>query len=185
MHHYSLSFWFPESNNPIQRNNPCFCLLTWFHENMNGLDDVVDFHVTIAESPGRTFFPWLLLTSKLVVPSLRDENFSKNVNGWLGLIVRDTIIITILFFCFVLLVAQSYPNLCNPLGCSPPGSSVHEVSQARILKWVVISSSRGSSPPRDRTRVSCISCILVDSLLLSHWGSPAFCYVRAILENRK
>ena len=96
---------------------------------------------------------------KLVVPNLRDENFSKNVNGWLGLIVRDTIIIITLFFCFmfVCLVAQSYSNLCNPLGCSPPEFSVHEVSQARILEWVAMPSYRGSSWPRDRTRVSRIA----------------------------
>ena len=55
---------------------------------LNCLDGVVDFHVTVAESPGRTFFPRLLLMSKLVVPNLRDENFSKNENGWLGLTVR-------------------------------------------------------------------------------------------------
>ena len=40
--------------------------------------------------------------------------------------------------------------------CSLPGSSVHEIFQARILEWVAISSSRGTSRPRDRTRVSCI-----------------------------
>ena len=41
------------------------------------------------------------------------------------------------------LVAQSYPTLCNPMEYSPPGSSVHGISQARILEWVVISFSRG------------------------------------------
>ena len=40
---------------------------------------------------------------------------------------------------------------------SPPGSSVRGISQARILEWVAISSSRGSSPPRDRTRISCVT----------------------------
>ena len=40
---------------------------------------------------------------------------------------------------------QSCLTDCDPLGCSPPGSSVHGISQARILEWVVISSSRGSS----------------------------------------
>ena len=43
------------------------------------------------------------------------------------------------------------------MDCSPPGSSVHGISQARILEWVVISFSRGSSPPRDRTRASRIA----------------------------
>ena len=53
-------------------------------------------------------------------------------------------------------VAQSCPTLCNPMDCSPPGSSVHGIFQAWILKWVAISLSRGSSWPRDETRVSCI-----------------------------
>ena len=52
---------------------------------------------------------------------------------------------------------QSCPTLCNPMHCSPPGSSVHGILQARILVWVAISSSRGSSPPRDRTWVSCVA----------------------------
>ena len=54
--------------------------------------------------------------------------------------------------------AQLCPTLCNP-DCSPPGSSVHGISQARILKWVAISSSRGSSQPRDQTLISDIFCI--------------------------
>ena len=47
-------------------------------------------------------------------------------------------------------------TLCDPIDCSPPGSSVHGTSQARIQEWVAISSSRGSSWPRDWTLVSCI-----------------------------
>ena len=47
-------------------------------------------------------------------------------------------------------------TLCNPVDCSLPGSSVHGILQAVILEWVVISFSRGSSRPRDRTGVSCI-----------------------------
>ena len=54
-----------------------------------------------------------------------------------------------------MLVAQSCPTLCDPMDCSPPGSSLHEIFQARILKWVAISFSRGSSQPRDQTWVSC------------------------------
>ena len=45
----------------------------------------------------------------------------------------------------------------DPMDCNLPGSSVHGISQARILEWVAISFSRGSSQPRDRTRVSCIA----------------------------
>ena len=44
--------------------------------------------------------------------------------------------------------------LCDPMDCSLPGFPVHGILQARILEWVTISFSRGSSPPRDRTRVS-------------------------------
>ena len=51
---------------------------------------------------------------------------------------------------------QLCPMLCDTVICSPPGSSVHGILQARILEWVGISFSRGSSPSRDRTLVSCI-----------------------------
>ena len=53
-----------------------------------------------------------------------------------------------------MLVAQLCPTLCNSKNCSPPGSSVHGISQARILQWVANSFSRGSSWPRDWTQVS-------------------------------
>ena len=56
---------------------------------------------------------------------------------------------------FKVLVAQSCPTLCNPKDCSPPGSSVHGIPQAGILEWVAMPFSRGSSWPRDQTRVSC------------------------------
>ena len=51
-------------------------------------------------------------------------------------------------------VSQSCPTLCDPVVCSLPGFSVHGILQARILEWVAISFSRGSSRPRDRTQVS-------------------------------
>ena len=54
---------------------------------------------------------------------------------------------------------QLCPALCDPMDYSRPGSSVHGIHQARILEWVAVPSSRGSSQPRDRT---CISCLL-------HW----------------
>ena len=49
-------------------------------------------------------------------------------------------------------VAQLCLNLCNPMDCSLPGSSVHGIFQARILEWVAISISRGSSQPRIEPR---------------------------------
>ena len=62
-------------------------------------------------------------------------------------------------------VTQSCPTLCDPMDCSPPGSSVHGILQARILEWVAISFSRGSSQPRNRTQVSSIA-----GRFLTNWG---------------
>ena len=59
------------------------------------------------------------------------------------------------FFFFLCSVAQSCPTLCDAMDCSLPGSSVHGILQARTLEWVPISSSRGFSHLRDRTRLSC------------------------------
>ena len=53
--------------------------------------------------------------------------------------------------------AQLYPTLWDPMDYSPPGSSVHGTLQARVLKWVAIPFSRGSSQPRDQTQVSHIA----------------------------
>ena len=65
---------------------------------------------------------------------------------------------------------RSCLTLCNPMDRCPPGSSVHGILQAKILQWVAMPSSRGSSHPRDGTRVSYISYIgswQADSLLLA------------------
>ena len=64
-------------------------------------------------------------------------------------------------------------TFCDPMVCSPPVFSIHEISQTRILEWVTISFSRGSSQPRDQTRASAEAPELqADSLPLSHQGSP-------------
>ena len=55
----------------------------------------------------------------------------------------------------VCLVTQSYPTLLRPHGLYPPDSSVHGILQARILAWIAISFSRGSSQPRDQKPFSC------------------------------
>ena len=50
-----------------------------------------------------------------------------------------------------MLVAQSCPTLCDPMGCRPPGSSVHEILQARIQEWVAISFSKiALGSPKER-----------------------------------
>ena len=65
------------------------------------------------------------------------------------------------------LVVKSCPTLCDPMDCSPPSSSVHGILQARILEWLAVSFSRGSSQPRDRTHVAYI-CQAGSSPLLSN-----------------
>ena len=77
------------------------------------------------------------------------------------------------YYVGVCLVTQSCLTLCDPVDCSPPGCSVHGISQAVILEWVAVPFSRGSSRPRDGTRVSCVSCICRWILYrLSYQGSP-------------
>ena len=69
--------------------------------------------------------------------------------------------------------AQSFLTLRHPMNCDPPGSSIHGISQARLLEWVAISCSKGSSWPRDWTHISCIG-----RWILYHWAL-------AFMEERK
>ena len=80
--------------------------------------------------------------------------------------------------CVVCLVDQSCLILCKPMDCSPPGSSVHGILQARMLEWVAIPFSRGSSWHRGQTCVSCIS-----RQILYHWanGKPFLVHNRCLL----
>ena len=71
-------------------------------------------------------------------------------------------------------LSNSVVSLCSPMGCSPPGSSVHGILQARILEWVATPSSRGSSQPRDQTQSPTLQ---VDSL-------PTEPPTKTPLENR-
>ena len=70
--------------------------------------------------------------------------------------------------CLACIHAQSYPVLGSPIDCSPPGSSVHGILQARALEWVAISSSGRFSWPRKQTHISCVSCIRRQ--ILYHWA---------------
>ena len=64
-------------------------------------------------------------------------------------------------------------QLCDPMDCSPPGFSVHGILQARILEWVAMPSSTGSSQPRDLTcHLLAAPALLVESLPLSYQGRP-------------
>ena len=61
--------------------------------------------------------------------------------------------------CVVVLICFPCVQLCEPVDCSPPGSSVHGILHGRILEWVAMPSSKESSPPKDPIWVSYISCI--------------------------
>ena len=63
----------------------------------------------------------------------------------------------------------SVVSLCDPMDCSPPGSSIHGISQARILDRVAMFSSKKSSRPRDGTHVSCVCHI--GRQVLHHWAT--------------
>ena len=66
---------------------------------------------------------------------------------------------------------QLCPTLGDPTNCSPPGSSVHEILQARILEWIAISSFRRSFETRDRILISYVSCI--GRLPHPPWSNPS------------
>ena len=66
-------------------------------------------------------------------------------------------------------VAQLCLPFCDPMDCSSPSSSVHGIFQAGILGWIASSFSRGSSRPRNRTQVPCVSCIA--GSLFTRWPS--------------
>ena len=88
-----------------------------------------------------------------------------------------------IFSTFVIAVVQSlsYVHLFhNPMDCSPPGSFVYGILQARILEWVAMLSSRASSQPRDRTHISWGSCIAGRFLSLRHQESPYISYDPAV-----
>ena len=75
------------------------------------------------------------------------------------------------------IVAQSCSTIWDLLGCSPPGSSVHGIFQARILEWVAISSSRRSSWPRIEPISPVSPALQADSLPAEPLGEPIYIYI--------
>ena len=67
---------------------------------------------------------------------------------------------------------QSCPTLCNPMACSLPDSSVLGILQARMLEWIAMPIFRGSSRPRNQTRISCGSCIAGRFFTTEPLGKP-------------
>ena len=82
-------------------------------------------------------------------PSKQYNHLELYANGYIQIDARRNV--------EIVLVTQSCPTLCSSMDCSPLGSSVHGTFQARILEWEAIPFSRGSSPSRDWTWVSCIA----------------------------
>ena len=78
------------------------------------------------------------------------------------------------------LIAQSCPTLCDPMDCSLPGSSVHGILQARMLEWVAMPFSRGSSWPRDWTWVSHVAAIF-----FTIWATREAHCRHKVLEKRR
>ena len=72
---------------------------------------------------------------------------------------------------------QSCLTLCNPLDYRLPGYSDHGIFQTRTLKWVAISYSRGSSQPRDRNHIPCISCIAGGFFTIVPPGKPGWLFL--------
>ena len=77
-------------------------------------------------------------------------------------------------------VAKSCLILFDLMDCSPPGSSVHGISQARILEWIAIFSPRASSPPRDQT---CLSCLAGGFLTTEPPRKPFGVYISSLLQS--
>ena len=73
-----------------------------------------------------------------------------------------------------MLVIQSCPTLCDPTDCSPPVSSVPGIFQARMVEWLGISFSRGSSWPRNQTQVSCPAGIFFTDWAIPYIIMPTF-----------
>ena len=85
----------------------------------------------------------------------RERGWSKILEEFRWSSQRKSIIPTIMSLPLILKWSRSV--MSDPVDCSPPGSSIHGILQARILEWVAISFSRGSPGPRDWTRVSCLA----------------------------
>ena len=75
-------------------------------------------------------------------------------------------------FCCCCLFAKSCRTLWDPVDCSPPGFSVHGISEARVLKGIAISFSTGSSWPKDRTCTSCVSSLADGFFTTKPLGKP-------------
>ena len=80
---------------------------------------------------------------------------------------------------------QLCPTLCDPVNCSPQGSSVHGILQARVLEWVDMPSSWGSPYPGIEPASTATPALQVGSLPQSRWGSSPSLYIRSKMMGIK
>ena len=101
------------------------------------------------------FSHWIVIAS---TSGLRpDSKISKKKKKKVSCLLLQHHCLLSFWYLMKVLVAQSCPTLCDPMDCSPPGSSVQWVLQTKILEWVAIPFSRRSSRARDWTWVSCLA----------------------------
>ena len=115
--------------------------------------------------PGKILCRWEWLPTPVFLPG--ESHGQRSLVGYSSWVTKSQTWLTFsFFFCLKLsscyqysevLVAQLCLTLCNPMNCSPPGSSIHGILQARTLKWIAIPFFKGSSWPRDQTWVFCIA----------------------------
>ena len=115
--------------------------------------------------PGGCFLGQVLRRGQLLGPG-EVRGHARRCSGWFQIhqgqelkVLRAAyfLVDSPLELCACMLNHQSYLTHCNPMDCSLPGPSVHGIIQARLLEWVAIFSTRGSSWPKGWTCVSCIS----------------------------
>ena len=120
-----------------------------------------------------------LIHMSLEIQSQRLKTFvSQNQRGNVLLVgVRGWLI------CLLVVYSLSHVQLfCNSMNRSQLVSSVHGISQARILKFVAISFPRGSSQPRDRIWISCVSCIAGGFFTTEPLGKPPSVFIDSVVE---
>ena len=121
-------------------------------------------------------FQYLLTITINFLIILKCEKESRQAVPW-ALWQSWWLALRIYFLHITCLDAQPCPTLGNPMDCNPQDSSVHGISQARILEWVAISFSRGSSWSRDWSNISCIG-----RGILYHWTTWE---ARSILHSNR
>ena len=159
------------------------CLNLYLYSLVKKLKNESPQHVLSLPVLSSIIFSELIFTGVYLINSIVCQMYSK-VNqfciyiypkNWIEFPTLYTVSLLVIYFKYVCVYAQSLCVwLCDPVDCSPQGSSLCGIFQARILEWVAMPSSWGSSQPRDRNHISCVAG---GSFTTSHQESPYFIYV--------